>query len=116
MKAFVNEVYAALGRAIACSLFMFITVFCAVGEELSFALPESNDGLPGEGPIRRYEWFQNLWISRRALWADTAEADRVQPFSLVIRSCRVGVTLLHRPFRASELSIAASVGTLLEGY
>ena len=49
MKAFVNEVYAALGRAIACSAFMFITVFCAVGEELSFALPESNDGLPGEG-------------------------------------------------------------------
>jgi len=76
MKAFVNEGYAALGRAIACSAFMFITVFCAVGEELSFALPESNDGLPGEGPIRRYEWFQNLWVSRRALWADTAEADR----------------------------------------
>ena len=76
MKAFVNEVYAALGRAIACSAFMFITVFCAVGEELSFALPESNDGLPGVGPIRRYEWFQNLWVSRRALWADTAEADR----------------------------------------
>ena len=60
----------------AWSAFMFITVFCAVGEELSFALPESNNGLPGEGPIRRYEWFQNLWVSRRARWADTAEADR----------------------------------------
>ena len=76
MKAFAYDVYAALGRTIACSAFMFITVFCAVGEELSFALPESNDGLPGEGPIRRYGWFQNLWVSRRARWADTAEADR----------------------------------------
>ena len=25
------------------------------------ALPATDDGLPGAGPIRRYDWFQSLW-------------------------------------------------------
>ena len=29
-----------------------------------FAIPESDDGLPGLGPIRRYDWFKNLWINQ----------------------------------------------------
>lgn len=37
-----------------------------------FELPESDDGLPGKGTIRRYGWFKNLWRTRRAKWhADT---------------------------------------------
>ena len=32
--------------------------------ESPFAIPSTNEGLSGEGPIRRYEWFQNLWESR----------------------------------------------------
>ena len=28
----------------------------------SLAIPVSDDGLPGEGPIRRYDWFKNLWL------------------------------------------------------
>jgi lysophospholipase L1-like esterase len=40
----------------------------------TFALPETNDGLPGSGPIRRYDWFQNLWKSRRAAFAQEVEA------------------------------------------
>ena len=35
----------------------------------SFLLPESDDGLPGAGPIRRYDWFRDLWSSRRAQFA-----------------------------------------------
>lgn len=31
----------------------------------ALALPETDDGLAGEGPIRRYDWFKNLWIKRR---------------------------------------------------
>ncbi|MCH2203133.1 MAG: GDSL-type esterase/lipase family protein [Fuerstiella sp.] len=38
----------------------------------SFALPQSDDGLPGAGPIRRYDWFQRLWKSRRAEFAKEA--------------------------------------------
>ncbi|MCH2209785.1 MAG: GDSL-type esterase/lipase family protein [Fuerstiella sp.] len=35
----------------------------------SFALPQSDDGLPGTGPIRRYDWFRKLWKSRRTAFA-----------------------------------------------
>jgi lysophospholipase L1-like esterase len=40
-----------------------------------FQLPPTDDGLPGAGPIRRYEWFQNLWRERRSTWARRIEAD-----------------------------------------
>jgi lysophospholipase L1-like esterase len=40
-----------------------------------FQLPATDDGLPGAGPIRRYEWFQNLWRERRSTWAKRVEAD-----------------------------------------
>lgn len=39
-----------------------------------FSLPESNDGLPGAGPIRRYDWFRNLWTSRRKAFAQESSA------------------------------------------
>jgi lysophospholipase L1-like esterase len=34
-----------------------------------FAIPATDDGLPGAGPIRRYDWFQKLWKERRSQWA-----------------------------------------------
>jgi lysophospholipase L1-like esterase len=33
-------------------------------------IPATDEGLPGAGPIRRYDWFQKTWKSRRAPWAD----------------------------------------------
>lgn len=45
-----------------------------------FQIPASDAGLPGAGPIRRYDWFQNLWAQRRSAWAARAELDR---YSLV---------------------------------
>jgi lysophospholipase L1-like esterase len=41
-----------------------------------FQLPATDEGLPGEGPIRRYEWFTNLWAQRRTTWADSIDRDR----------------------------------------
>jgi lysophospholipase L1-like esterase len=41
-----------------------------------FAIPATDEGLPGAGPIRRYDWFQQLWRERRAAWAQSAERDR----------------------------------------
>ena len=32
-------------------------------------LPETDEGLAGDGPIRRYDWFKNLWKNRRATFA-----------------------------------------------
>src|SRR6266542_1290394 len=39
-------------------------------------IPDTDDGLPGAGPIRRYDWFRKLWIERRAAWAARVERDR----------------------------------------
>ena len=41
-----------------------------------FAIPESDDGLPGLGPIRRYDWFKNLWIKRRSDFAKRSAAEQ----------------------------------------
>ena len=41
-----------------------------------FQIPATDDGLPGTGPIRRYDWFRNLWTERRTKWAARVERDR----------------------------------------
>lgn len=41
-----------------------------------FALPATDAGLPGIGPIRRYDWFRKLWVERRAKFASRLEQDR----------------------------------------
>ncbi len=42
----------------------------------SFQIPASDEGLPGTGPIRRYDWFRNLWQRKRAGWAKQVERDQ----------------------------------------
>jgi hypothetical protein len=41
-----------------------------------FAIPATDDGLPGAGPIRRYDWFQQLWRERRSAWAKERAKDQ----------------------------------------
>ena len=41
-----------------------------------FTIPATDEGLPGAGPIRRYEWFQGLWRERRSEWAARVDQDR----------------------------------------
>lgn len=41
-----------------------------------FDLPATDEGLPGAGPVRRYDWFQQLWRSRRTAWSQRGEQDR----------------------------------------
>ena len=41
-----------------------------------FAIPATDEGLPGEGPIRRYQWFQNLWEKKRTGWANQVKQDQ----------------------------------------
>jgi len=41
-----------------------------------FQLPESDEGLPGAGPIRRYEWFQKTWAQRRSTFANRMARDQ----------------------------------------
>ncbi|MBI1312311.1 serine hydrolase [bacterium] len=41
-----------------------------------FALPTSEDGLPGEGALRRYEGYVKRWAESRAAWAQRIEQDQ----------------------------------------
>lgn len=66
-------------QLLAVSPFLFAT--CTVPTALAqspteIRLPDSDDGLPGAGPIRRYDWFRNLWQQRRSAWQQRIETDR----------------------------------------
>jgi len=39
-------------------------------------VPASDEGLPGDGPIRRAGWFTELWLNKRTAWAGRVEEDR----------------------------------------
>jgi lysophospholipase L1-like esterase len=41
-----------------------------------YQIPATDEGLPGIGPLRRYEWFQKLWLERRTLWASRIQQDQ----------------------------------------
>lgn len=45
-------------------------------QDASLDVPTTDAGLPGDGPIRRAEWFVNHWRNRRTAWAERAEQDR----------------------------------------
>ena len=40
------------------------------------AIPASDEGLPGAGPIRRTDWFENVWNERRGAWAGREKQDQ----------------------------------------
>ena len=39
-------------------------------------IPATDDGLPGNGPIRRADWFRNHWAKRRGDWSKRDTADQ----------------------------------------
>jgi len=39
-------------------------------------IPASDEGLPGAGPIRRYDWFRKLWAQKRSGWAKQPPRDK----------------------------------------
>ena len=70
-----------------CSSIVSIALFAATFFQVSrgtaqeakpaeFRIPETDEGLPGEGVIRRYPWFQDLWQQKRSGWAKQVEADQ----------------------------------------
>ncbi|HUL54034.1 MAG TPA: G-D-S-L family lipolytic protein, partial [Opitutaceae bacterium] len=62
---------------LAAALFLALTAAAQPAPADSrYQLPATDDGLPGAGPLRRYDWFQNLWMQRRSAWAQRAAADQ----------------------------------------
>ncbi len=39
-------------------------------------IPTTDNGLPGTGPIRRYDWFRQLWADKRRGWSKQVEKDQ----------------------------------------
>lgn len=48
----------------------------AAAADSRFEIPATDDGLPGVGPIRRYDWFRSLWRERRSAWARSVQQDQ----------------------------------------
>ncbi len=44
--------------------------------DAKYQIPATDDGLPGAGPLRRADWFKNLWTQRRSAWAKEAAQDQ----------------------------------------
>ena len=69
-----------LSLALCCLAFPFSLVAQAPAAkpalDLKYAIPATDDGLPGAGPIRRYDWFQKLWLEKRNRWAVRVEKDQ----------------------------------------
>jgi len=42
----------------------------------SIDLPQTDEGLPGAGPIRRAEWFRQLWSERKTHWLNRTSEDQ----------------------------------------
>jgi len=62
----------------ALSLICFTELLTAQDKpaKISVELPATDDGLPGAGPIRRYDWFKNLWTQKRSTWQGQVEKDQ----------------------------------------
>lgn len=67
---------AAPGFLLAQSAVAPATPPAAAVADARFVLPATDDGLPGTGPIRRYDWFQKLWTERRSGWARRVKQDQ----------------------------------------
>ena len=76
-----------------------------------FALPATDDSLPGAGPIRRYPWFQKLWTERRTTWAGQIAQDQ-RAVVFLGKACRAG---LHEHLKVANRGISGDTtrGVLL---
>ena len=46
------------------------------GSPAFLQIPDNDDGLPGKGTIRRYDWFRNLWRNKRTQWHKETAQDQ----------------------------------------
>ena len=73
-----------LSKCLSCTLLLFLSlpVLAQVAADASpetstvLDIPATDEGLPGAGPIRRYDWFRNLWRQKRNQWAQDKDKDQ----------------------------------------
>ena len=49
-------------------MFASAALHCEGNEKNPLLIPDSDDDVPGVGPIRRTEWFRGVWKNRRSSW------------------------------------------------
>lgn len=78
MKHHIRSLHLLPILAFAFSLVALFAPFSFADEkpDEAFQIPATDEGLPGAGPIRRYDWFRNLWAQRRSQWAMQVENDQ----------------------------------------
>jgi lysophospholipase L1-like esterase len=65
-----------LRSALLCFVLHSLIAASLSSQEARFELPASDDGLPGAGPLRRYDWFKKLWTQKRTSWAQQVDQDQ----------------------------------------
>ena len=63
----------------------------AAPKSAGLQIPATDDGLPGQGPIRRYDWFRNLWASVARRGPGESKRTGTRLFYWGIRSLKDGV-------------------------
>ena len=73
-----SNTFTLLAGAVLAALLPFIPLrpVAAAAPAATVELPASDEGLPGAGPIRRYDWFREVWTQRRTVWAQRVEQDQ----------------------------------------
>ena len=65
-----------LASALALSPLSSYSAISTASADQRLEIPATDEGLPGAGPIRRYDWFKKLWSERRTAWAGRVEQDQ----------------------------------------
>lgn len=75
MTGYLSRILCCLGMGIS----MLMPCHLVLGDEPPrFVLPETDDDVPGVGPLRRADWFKNVWQDRRAVFAKEAATGQQQ--------------------------------------
>src|SRR3954469_8029227 len=64
--------FSALPFAIALLALTLLGPTASAQVDAKLQIPDSDEGLPGAGPVRRADWFKKLWAERRAGFAAPA--------------------------------------------
>src|SRR5436190_11884269 len=70
-----RNLFHALTLVVALFALAFASLPASAQVDAKLQIPETDEGLPGAGPIRRADWFKKLWAERRGAWAKRVQQD-----------------------------------------
>ncbi|MCE9525420.1 MAG: DUF1080 domain-containing protein [Planctomycetales bacterium] len=73
MKTKFHSIFLAMTLLGAC---VTMSLPSAIGQDAKFQLPATDEWVPGAGPLRRYDWFKQLWTEKRTAWSKRVQQDQ----------------------------------------